>query len=345
MWYYQIGGEEDIDLDDSQDNGQDNSDPRFDDLSGRFDDLESHYNELKDRYDDLYSRLNDDDGFNTLMSSYDNDNLLSEQSATFDANNEDGEPVNWVTVNKNLDDYKNHKSFFDGLIPSSNNTVPASSPSAPGGLGRSIAGKETPGMKGNAQYLATNPHSSATGKYQFLWNSWGDSIKKVTGVKSRDEFLHNPNAQEKYYSWYEKNYLLPQVNQLRQKVNTNLTDQQLAKLVHFRGAGGALKYLKGQLADKPESYNVPISQYIGAKQTGGVANSPRAQNMGLNDPHFDEMFFPNSGFNTFRGLDSGEPVHVQDQRGKYRVLEGPNDKDTFFGNVHEIRNWKRKNRW
>jgi hypothetical protein len=329
MYYYQMGGPTDDSLDfddqDSPDEGQ-SPDSGNDELSGRFNELQDHYSELSSRFDELYSRMNEEGNFNSLMSSYDNDQTLDEEDKTFADNASDGEPINWVNVNNNLASYKDHYNSVASRVPSS----PAS--------GTSTVGQQISKIESGGSYTATNPHSSATGKYQFLWSQWGDSIKKTTGVKSQQEFLHNPQAQEKFYSSYEKNYLMPQVAKLRQQIPTKMTDNQLAMLVHYRGAGGAAKYLKGQLPDKPESYNIPISDYIGMKQRGGmVANTRKAQNYGLNNPDYDQMYFPNEGFQTFRGLDNGEPVHVQDQRGKYRVLTGPNDTDTFYGNVFEKR--------
>jgi hypothetical protein len=205
-----------------------------------------------------------------------------------------------------------------------------SAPAAPGTLGKSISSIESGG-----KYNATNKHSSAVGKYQFLWSAWGDSIKKVTGVSSKDEFLHSPKAQEKYYSWYEKNYLMPQVKKLQQYNKAGLSDEQLAKLVHYRGAGGARKYLQGKMADKPEKYNVPISQYLGTRRLGGMATTPQAQHEGLNNENFESMYFPMRGENEFRGLDDGTPVYLEDERGKKKVLKGKHHKTIMRGNVYE----------
>lgn len=193
-----------------------------------------------------------------------------------------------------------------------------------------ISDKESQG-----KYTATNPNSSATGKYQFLWSNWGDSIKTVTGVKDQKAFLNNPEAQEKYYTFYEKEYLLPQVEKIKRDIKTNLTTNQLAKLVHFRGETGARRYLKGEVKDKPESYNSSISNYI--KQAGGVpiAKTRRQQNVGLNDSDIDSLILPLDGINTIRGLDSGEPVFIEDETGKRKVLRGPKQLARMKGRVFE----------
>lgn len=190
-------------------------------------------------------------------------------------------------------------------------------------------------VESQGKYTATNPNSSATGKYQFLWSKWGDSIKKVTGVKTQAEFLKNPAAQEKYYSFYENSYLKPGITTIRKNIKTDLTDTQLGKLIHFRGEAGAEKYLKGQLKDKPESYNMKISDYI--KQTGGVASTPQQQYVGLNDPSLDHLFMPLQGINTIRGLDDGSPVEVTDESGNKKILYGPKHTFKAKGKVFEKR--------
>jgi hypothetical protein len=125
-------------------------------------------------------------------------------------------------------------------------------------------------------YRATNPNSTATGKYQFLWGTapgrgWGDKIKANTGVRSREEFLNNPEAQDKFYNdYYLPNELMPAVKRLKAK-GAKYDTNTLAKLVHFRGEQGAEDYLSGKVGDKPEAYNSSISSYI--KQTGGYAQA------------------------------------------------------------------------
>jgi hypothetical protein len=204
-----------------------------------------------------------------------------------------------------------------------------------GGLSGKISANESQG-----KYTAFNPKgggAGAVGKYQFRWNIWKDSITKITGVTSREEFQHSPKAQEKYFAWYEKNYLKPAAEKLKPYNKMGLNDDQLAQLVHFRGAGGAKKYLQGKLKDKPEAYNIPISKYIAKHQMGGIAATPQQQYTGLNDESFNEMIFPMNGINTFRGLDDGQPVYLEDESGKKKVLRGRHDKTKMNGKVFEKR--------
>jgi hypothetical protein len=132
-------------------------------------------------------------------------------------------------------------------------------------------------------YKATNPNSSAAGKYQFLWDTWGKEIKNVTGVSSKQEFLNNPQAQDAFYNdYYVPNKMLPAVDRIKRKTGTNMSNEQLAKLYHFRGEQGALDYLSGKLKDKPEEYNSSISDYI--KQYGGSTYVNKEQKIPFIEP-------------------------------------------------------------
>lgn len=81
---------------------------------------------------------------------------------------------------------------------------------------------------------------------------------------------------------------------------------------------------------------------LGIKQTGGVALTPEQQYVGLNNPYYDALLLPLTGWNTIRGLDSGEPVAVEDEFGNNDVLYGPNDTVKLKGTVREKRLRKRK---
>jgi hypothetical protein len=134
--------------------------------------------------------------------------------------------------------------------------------SAPLGLGnfkQEIANVESNG--GN--YAALNAHSSATGKYQFLWGSWGKQISTVTGVKSRKEFLNSPKAQEQFMDHYTKAVILPGVKQLREKGRTqDFSDSDLGKMIHFQGIAGARKQLdSGKLASASHT-NLSVREYL-----------------------------------------------------------------------------------
>jgi hypothetical protein len=239
-----------------------------------------------------------------------------------------------------------------GGVPGVPEMAPATVIGRRNSLGNKISANESQG-----KYSAFNPKGGgggAVGKYQFRWNIWKDSIQKVTGISSKDEFLKSPEAQEKYYNWYEKHYLKPAADKIQQYNKAGLSMDQLEQLVHFRGEGGAKKYLQGKLADKPESYNMSISKYIAKHQTGGssfymnptthfmmggvpIAVTGSAQFNGLNNSSFHEMMFPMEGVNTFRGLDDGEPVYLEDEAGKKKVLRGRHQRTKMTGKVYEKR--------
>lgn len=110
-------------------------------------------------------------------------------------------------------------------------------------------------------YTATNSKSSATGKYQFLWNSYKNKIKNITGVSKKEEFLRNPKAQENFFSWYVENEMKPAINRLRQYNTKNLTDKELGKLFHFKGEKGATEYLT-EGKDRTRKNNMSIESYL-----------------------------------------------------------------------------------
>ena len=135
----------------------------------------------------------------------------------------------------------------------------------PDGFKEKIAAVES-----NGRYDAENPNSSAVGKYQFLWDTWGKNIKSVTGVSSKKDFKKNPDAQEQFMNWYEKNQLNPQVEVLA-PLAQGMTGNQLKALVHFKGFGGARTYLtKGE--DNTQSHNISIPKYIKSFPDGGIVD-------------------------------------------------------------------------
>lgn len=112
-------------------------------------------------------------------------------------------------------------------------------------------------------YSALNPKSSATGKYQFLFNTWRNQIAQVTGVKSRAAFLKNPEAQEKFMEHYTKTTVLPGVEKLRGLAQKRgLNDSAVAKLIHFQGASGAAKQLRTGEFAKRTSTNLSVAEYL-----------------------------------------------------------------------------------
>lgn len=88
--------------------------------------------------------------------------------------------------------------------------------------------------------------SSAAGKYQFLWNSHKNKIQELTGVTSKQEFLNNPDAQEKYFDYWDQTVLTPEAKKLQEE-GVNVPEPQLKYMIHFAGPKGARDYfLKGK---------------------------------------------------------------------------------------------------
>lgn len=141
----------------------------------------------------------------------------------------------------------------------------------PSNVGKSVKDAIVANESGG-RYDVVNPGSTATGKYQFIWSIWKNKIGAVTGAKTRQEFLNNPEAQDQFYDWYEKNEMAPAVSRLQQYNSQGYTPTQLGRLFHYRGEAGARAYLQGRVPDKPEANNPSISQYLAKyKQAGGPA--------------------------------------------------------------------------
>ena len=106
----------------------------------------------------------------------------------------------------------------------------------------SIAYKES---RGN--YKAFNPKgggSGAVGKYQFRWDHNKDWIGTVTGIKNKQSFLNNPEAQEKAFDYWDQNVLTPNAQKIKSQYKPNLNINEIKMLIHFQGPTGADRYFK-----------------------------------------------------------------------------------------------------
>ena len=131
--------------------------------------------------------------------------------------------------------------------------------------------KNLGGVESAGKYDATNPKSSATGKYQFLWNTWGDDVSKWAGAPiSQKMFLKNPKLQELYMKYHHDTILSEGAKTLRSRSPNaaNRSDTELKALIHFKGLGGARKYLDTG-ADDTSANNIHVEDYI--KRVGGGA--------------------------------------------------------------------------
>ncbi len=136
-----------------------------------------------------------------------------------------------------------------------------------------IASVESRGSKN--PYGAYNESTTASGKYQFIWESkiwggWGDKIMKVTGVKSQQEFLDNPEAQEKFMEYHIENNLVPSAEKVfNENPNVKLSHEELMALVHFQGEEGANIYLK--TGKDQGGKNVSVDEYLDIFNKGYVS--------------------------------------------------------------------------
>ena len=147
------------------------------------------------------------------------------------------------------------------------------------------------GLKNNSSYSSSNivqkesggnykafnsagGGEGAVGKYQFRWTTHKPKIRAFAGNPNltAEQFMNSPELQDAFYEQYWiPNELTPSVNRIKRAgVGKGYSDDELSSLVHFRGEKGAIDYLTGKVGDKPESYNMSISKYIG-RQTGGLS--------------------------------------------------------------------------
>jgi hypothetical protein len=118
-------------------------------------------------------------------------------------------------------------------------------PASEGDLKEIIAQRESGGNYKALPYTKKGTlASSATGKYQFLWDTHADTIRTVTGVKSKSQFLNNPDAQEAYFDYWDKNVLTPNAQKIQQQYKPNLNTNEIKMLIHFQGPQGADRYFR-----------------------------------------------------------------------------------------------------
>lgn len=105
--------------------------------------------------------------------------------------------------------------------------------------------------------------SSAVGKYQFLWEKHKDWITKVTGVRSKEEFRRNPEAQEKAFDYWDATVLTPEAMKIKSRF-PHLSLDQIKTKIHFAGPKGAWDYFtKGK--ETKDAFGTTTSSY----QVGG----------------------------------------------------------------------------
>lgn len=130
-------------------------------------------------------------------------------------------------------------------------------------------GHHESGMNYNAVNRKTGKNgtagSGAWGAYQYVWTpARAKDIKRVTGITNPQDFLKNPEAQEKYFEYQYSNWLLPGLKTVKSLFpDIQLSDTDIMQAIHFRGLNGLIKILRrGQLNTKLESNNPTVMEML-----------------------------------------------------------------------------------
>ena len=104
--------------------------------------------------------------------------------------------------------------------------------------------------------------SSAVGKYQFLWNQNKDWITKVTGIKSKEAFMNNPDAQEAAFQYWDQTVLTPNAQKIKNELGVQVPINNIKYAIHFAGPTGAYKYFKtGE--ETTDAFGSNVAKYAG----------------------------------------------------------------------------------
>lgn len=110
--------------------------------------------------------------------------------------------------------------------------------------------------------------SSAVGKYQFLWNHHKDMISSITGIGSKEAFRKNPEAQEQFFDYWDKNILTPKAQEIKMRFQPKMSLNDIKQIVHFQGPAGASKYFATGKFTKDAFGSTPMA-YLGKKYANG----------------------------------------------------------------------------
>ena len=133
--------------------------------------------------------------------------------------------------------------------------------------------------------------SSAAGKYQFLWGDHKNHIAEVTGITTKQDFLNNPAAQEKYFDYWDKTTLTPMANKIKSKLHVSLPLNKIKAAVHQAGAQGAWDYFsKGK--QSVDAFGMNTGRYVSKFQTGGSYQKDQVLEM---DEDEVQQFLANGG--------------------------------------------------
>lgn len=179
--------------------------------------------------------------------------------------------VNIITPNPIIDNTRSVKPYISNKNNNESNTNDSEN-----SLKKFIASKESEGKGGyKALPWITDPKthekklaSSAVGKYQFLWNTHKSDIAKVTGVKSKEGFLNNPQAQEQFFDYWNTTTLTPVANKFKSKLNLDIPINDIKSAIHFLGETDAWKFFSKGIIKKDAFGSTPLS-YMKHRKNGG----------------------------------------------------------------------------
>jgi hypothetical protein len=124
--------------------------------------------------------------------------------------------------------------------------------------------------------------SSAVGKYQFLWGKHKDWISQVTGETTKTGFMHNPEAQEKAFQYWDKNVLTPNAMKIKQELGVDAPLNNIKYAIHFAGPTGAYKYFAtGE--ETTDAFGSTTSKYAGVRKSPRQTIDQNQQLLALND--------------------------------------------------------------
>jgi hypothetical protein len=159
--------------------------------------------------------------------------------------------------------------------------APMASGSANDGDIRDIIGTKESGNRYDALPKDKNGNlvSSAVGKYQFLWNGQKDKIQAVTGISSKEAFRNNPEAQEKYFDYWNDTVLTPVAEDIKRTFNPQYSINEIKQIVHFQGPAGAKRFFSTGEYTKDAFGSTPLSYLQKQYAKGGEIEVTQAELM------------------------------------------------------------------
>ena len=131
------------------------------------------------------------------------------------------------------------------------------------------------------RYDVVNTQTNTYGKYQFMEKYWADQIKNFMGLPQKtssrevmETFKNSPESQDKFMSHVVNDIYMPRVVRLRSTAKQyGLTDDDVIKLMHYRGVGEAEKMIRnGNFSVSREEQikykNPTVASYLGKPVPG-----------------------------------------------------------------------------